>query len=150
MPAFNIFKNSTHYWLLAGLNIALWTYAPSAPTAAPSNPLITYAGLALFAIGELGNLNAHLTLRNLRRPGTKERGIPNGVGFGLVTCPNYMFETMAWVGIWLVNWSLSTGLFVVVAVAQMAVWAKKKERQYRRDFGDKYKRKRFAILPGIY
>jgi hypothetical protein len=27
---------------------------------------------------ELGNLSAHITLRNLRTPGTRERGIPRG------------------------------------------------------------------------
>lgn len=150
MPAMNIFKNSGHYWIFSGINLAYWIYAPTAPTAGPSNPLITYAGLALFAIGEIGNLITHIELKNLRRPGSTERGIPRGLGFDLVTCPNYMFEAMAWIGIWLVSWSLSTGLFVVIAVGQMAVWAQKKERRYRKEFGDKYKRKRFAILPGIY
>ncbi|KAH0267571.1 hypothetical protein KCU84_g20719, partial [Aureobasidium melanogenum] len=96
-----------------------------------------------------GNLNTHYVLRNLRSTGGTERGIPKGLGFGLVTCPNYMFEAVAWIGIWLASWSLSTGLFVVVAVGQMAVWAKKKERRYRKEFGDKYQKKRFSMLPGL-
>lgn len=150
MPARNIFKNCAHYWLAAGLNIAYWIYSPNAPTAGPSNPLITYAGVALFVIGELGNLSTHYTLRNLRRPGSTDRGIPMGLGFSLVTCPNYMFETMAWLGICMINWSLSTAIFLVLAVGQMAAWARKKEMKYRKEFGDKYKRKRFYILPGIY
>jgi very-long-chain enoyl-CoA reductase len=150
MPARNIFKNSAHYWILSGVNLAFWIYSPNAPTAKPSNPQITYLGIALFVIGELGNLSTHYTLRNLRRPGSKDRGIPRGIGFNLVTCPNYMFEVMAWVGIWLVNWSLSTFVFVVIAAGQMAVWARKKENRYRKEFGDKYKRKRFVILPGLY
>ena len=150
MPARNIFKNSAHYWLFAGLNIAYWTYAPSAPTAQWPNPLIKYAGIALFIIGELGNFSTHLTLRNLRRPGSTDRGVPNGASFKLVTCPNYMFETIAWVGIWMVNWSLSTAVFLVLAVAQMSLWARKKEMKYRKEFGDRYKRKRFFIFPGIF
>ncbi|KAL1305154.1 hypothetical protein AAFC00_002078 [Neodothiora populina] len=149
MPAFNIFKNSGHYWIFGGLNIAYWINRPDAPTAAPSSPLIKYAAIALFLVGELGNLNAHLTLRGLRSAGGTERGIPKGLGFGLVTCPNYLFETIAWVGMWLATWSLSTGLFIVIAVAQMAAWAWKKEKRYRKEFGDKYQRKRFAMLPGI-
>jgi very-long-chain enoyl-CoA reductase len=32
----------------------------------------------------------------------------------------------------------------------MASWAAKKERRYRKEFGDKYKRKRFVIIPGIF
>jgi very-long-chain enoyl-CoA reductase len=150
MPLRNIFKNSAHYWLLSGLNIAYWTYAPSSPTQTRSaSDITTYIGLALFLFGELANLNSHLVLRNLRPSGTTERGIPKGLGFSWVTCPNYLFETMAWAGIWMVNWSLSTGVFLVVAGAQMAVWAQKKERRYRKEFGDKYKKKRYAMLPGL-
>lgn len=149
MPARNIFKNSAHYWILAGANIAFWVQKTGSPTASMNNPLIVYTGIAFFIIGELGNLNAHLTLRGLRSSGGKERGIPKGLGFNLVTCPNYTFETLAWTGIWLVSWSLSTGLFIVVAVAQMYVWALKKESRLRKDFGDKYNKKRCVIFPFI-
>lgn len=68
----------------------------------------------------------------------------------MVTCPNYMFEAVAWVGIAMVSWSWSTILFAVVAVGQMAVWARKKEERYRRDFGGRYKPKRWVMLPGIW
>lgn len=150
MPFTNVFKNSAHYWLLAGANIAFWSYKTGSPTESLVNPLIIYGGLLLFIIGELGNLSTHLTLRGLRSSGGTERGIPQGLGFDLVTCPNYMFETIAWAGIWLVTFSLSTGVFVVIAVGQMAIWAKKKESRYRKEFGDKYSRKRFAMLPGVF
>ncbi|KAF1966226.1 hypothetical protein BU23DRAFT_329211 [Bimuria novae-zelandiae CBS 107.79] len=149
MPVFNIFKNSAHYWLLAGINVAFWCYAPWAPTAGPSNPLITYTGITLFATGELLNFYTHIVLRDLRRPGTTERGIPQGIGFSLVTCPNYFFEIVAWIGVALVSRSFSTVLFLAVAAGQMAPWGQKKERRYRKEFGDKYKKKRYAIFPGI-
>jgi very-long-chain enoyl-CoA reductase len=150
MPAFNIFKNSAHYWLLAGANIAYWTYSPTA-TAASLTKVNSFilVGLGLFAVGEIGNLITHLQLRSLRPQGSTVRQIPRGLGFGLVTCPNYMFETIAWVGICLVNLSWSTVLFTGVAVAQMAAWAWKKEKRLRQDFGDKYKKKRFAMIPGL-
>ena len=152
MPAFNIFKNSGHYWALAGLNIAFWIYRPNAPTAKdPPNPFLLYTGLLLYIVGELGNLNAHVVLRGLRSSGGTERGIPRGLGFNLVTCPNYMFETVAWIGILLVtNLSLSVVLFDIMAVGQMLMWAKKKERRYRNEFGDRYKRKRYVMLPFIW
>ena len=150
MPARNIFKNCGHYWLFSGLNLAYWIYSPNAPTAGKSDLLITYAGIALFVFGELANLSTHYTLRDLRKPGSKERGIPQGLGFNLVTCPNYTFEVIAWLGIWLINWSLSTFVFLVLAVGQMLLWARKKESRYRKEFGDKYKRKRFVMFPGIY
>ena len=130
--------------------MAYWIYRLDAPAAGTSNALITNTGLALFAIGELGNLSNHITLRNLRSSGGAERGIPRSIGFNLVTCPNYMFETIAWVGIALVSWSLSTVVFAVAAVGQMCVWAKKKEARYRKDFGAQYPRKRYTMLPGIW
>lgn len=153
MPAKNIFKNSAHYWLLGGANIAFWTFRTGSPAEKLADPVadIGYMSFALmlFIIGEVGNLNAHLVLRNLRPEGTKQRGIPVGEGFDLVTCPNYMFETIAWLGIWVMTWNWSPALFLVPAVGQMAVWARKKEARYRKEFGDKYQKKRFSMLPGI-
>lgn len=149
MPFTNVFKNSGHYWVFGGVVIAYWVYNPKAPTAQAYNSLVIYTALAFFIVGELGNLSTHLTLRGLRSTGGTERGIPKGLGFGLVTCPNYMFETVAWIGIWMMTWSLSTGFFVIIAVGQMALWAKKKEARYRKEFGDKYQRKSFAMIPGV-
>lgn len=150
MPLANIFKNSAHYWFLSGLNMAYWIYRSDAPASKEGNPLVTYTGLALFVVGEAGNLSNHITLRNLRSSGGAERGIPQGLGFDWVTCPNYMFEAIAWTGIALVSWSLSTVLFALVAIGQMGVWAKKKESRYRKDFGGKYQKKRYAMLPFIW
>ncbi|MCJ1260673.1 3-oxo-5a-steroid 4- dehydrogenase [Lobaria immixta] len=150
MPLLNIFKNSAHYWLLGGANIAFWTYRSSAPAAGPSNPYITYVALLLYIIGEVGNLYTHVVLRNLRSSGGTERGIPQGWGFGLVTCPNYMFEAVAWVGVGLVTWSWSAAVFLAVAVVPMGLWARKKEARYRREFGGRYRKKRFVMIPGIW
>lgn len=130
--------------------MAYWIYHPSAPAAQESNPYITNAGLALFAIGELGNLSDHITLRNLRSANGKERGIPQGLGFNWVTCPNYLFEIMAWTGIAMVSWSLSTLLFAAVAIVQMCIWAKQRESKYRKEFGGKYQKKRYTFLPFIW
>lgn len=151
MPARNIFKNSFHYWALAGLNIAAWIYAPSSPTAKVPNTVLLYGGLFVYTIGELGNLKAHVTLRGLRSSGGRERGIPSGLAFSLVTCPNYTFEVISWIGMYLVSGlSLSVLLFTIVSTGQMMSWAKKKEKNYRREFGDKYKKKKFTMLPGIW
>lgn len=151
MPAFNIFKNSAHYWFLAGFNIAYWVSRPDAAAATSEpNPLLVWAGLTLFVFGELANLNAHYVLRDLRRPGTTERGIPSGFGFSLVTCPNYMFEILAWLGVFLVSQlNLSVLVFTIVGGLQMWSWGWKKEKRYRKDFGDKYKKKRTVLLAYI-
>ena len=149
MPVRNIFKNCAHYWIFSGVNLAYWIYSPTSYTAL-SSPLMSYldiAGLVLFVFGETSNLHTHITLSNLRSPGGTERGIPKGYGFNIVTCPNYMFETVAWVGILMVTKSLSTVLFLVLATAQMQQWAVKKERALRAEFGDKYKKKRYVMIP---
>lgn len=149
MPLLNIFKNSFHYWVLSGLNIAYWIYAPSSYTAksSPTIDYINYAGLVLYVYGEVSNFIAHQTLSNLRSRGGTERGIPKGYGFGLVTCPNYLFELIAWTGIALVSKSAATVIFNGIAWAQMHQWAIKKEKALRAEFPDKYKKKKYVLLP---
>ncbi|EMF17886.1 synaptic glyco protein SC2 [Sphaerulina musiva SO2202] len=150
MPASNIFKNSAHYWLLSGFEIAYFIYSPTHPTSTSSLiPLIDYTAVAAYTFAELANLNTHLILRNLRSPGGTERGVPQGFGFAWVTCPNYLFEVIAWVSICVVTRSWTTALFTAVAGGQMAVWAKKKESRYRKEMGAKYAKKKFAMIPGL-
>ena len=150
MPARNVIKNSAHYWGLSGLLIAYFTYAPTAPAAGDVAPWITLTGLALFVLGEVGNGYTHAVFRGLRSRDGQDRGIPRGIGFDWVTSPNYMFECVAWVGLCLVTISWSTVVFTVVAAVQMAAWAKQREKRYRKTFGDKYKKKRYALIPGLY
>src|SRR5205085_1271346 len=129
----NLFKNVGHYWIFSGLNIAYWCYAPNA-NAAKSSPLINYidiVGVLLFVYGEVSNFITHKALANLRSPGGTEKKIPKGYGFDMVTCPNYFFELIAWVGVVLVSKSSSTMLFLVFAWWQMNQWAAKKEKVLR-------------------
>lgn len=148
MPLQNIFKNSFHYWVLSGVMLAWAFYVP---TNIPENRLRAsdYLGLFIFLTGEVGNLYIHLILRNLRPKGTVERRIPHGIGFDWVTCPNYMYETIAWTGILIISRSWAVLLFITVGVVQMRAWAWKKEKRYRVVFPNAYKHKRFVVLPGI-
>ena len=41
------------------------------------------------------------------------------------------------------------GIFLVVSTYQMAVWALKKHRNYKKEFGKEYPRNRKAIFPFI-
>ncbi|CAG8982566.1 hypothetical protein HYALB_00007282 [Hymenoscyphus albidus] len=150
MPAMNIFKNSFHYWVFSGLNLAYWVYKPTSLTA-KSSPMfdnLNIIGVVLYVLGEVGNLLTHITLSNLRKPGDTARAIPKGFGFGTVTSPNYSFELLAWAGVGLVTKSWSAVLFWAVAYGQMRIWAQKKERSLRADFGSKYQKKRNGIIPG--
>jgi very-long-chain enoyl-CoA reductase len=149
MPVFNIFKNSGHYWVFSGFNLAYWIYKPTSYTAksSPTIDSLNYIGIALYLFGEVANYNAHVVLSKLRKPGGTERGIPKGFGFDTVTCPNYSFELIAWTGIALVTKSWSTVLFGLIAYGQMQIWAQKKERALRQ-LSDKYNKKRNGIIPG--
>lgn len=151
MPFTNIFKNCAHYWLLSGAFVSYFVYSPYslASTTSEKFPLLTWIGIGLFVIGESINFYTHIVLKNLRTPGTTERKIPIGFSFDWVTCPNYMWETVAWIGIVLVTRSFATAIFAGIGSAQMLAWAKKKERNYRREFGGKYKKKRFVLLAGL-
>ncbi|KAE9376201.1 hypothetical protein N431DRAFT_464243 [Stipitochalara longipes BDJ] len=151
MPLFNIFKNSAHYWILSGAWLAYWIYAPSSYTAleTPLTRKLDIIGLVLYIFGEVSNFHTHVTLSKLRSKGGTERGIPKGYGFSWVTCPNYLFEMIAWTGVLLVTRSSATLLFMVVALVQMQLWAIKKEKALRAEFPKEYRRKRYAIIPGI-
>ncbi|KAL1668368.1 3-oxo-5-alpha-steroid 4-dehydrogenase-domain-containing protein [Schizophyllum commune] len=155
MPFFNVFKNSGHYHLISGLLLAfdLYRRGYSAPAVAGTlldDPTFLNVCAGLVIAFELLNLNAHWVLRSLRPAGTTKRGIPHGFGFGLVSCPNYLFETLAWTTITVMTGgSLASILFVVVATVQMAIWALKKHNQYKKEFGKAYPRGRKAMFPFI-
>ncbi|KAJ2726820.1 3-oxo-5a-steroid 4- dehydrogenase [Coemansia sp. Benny D115] len=154
MPLFNIFKNSLHYHLLSGLNLAYWIYSPASAqgTALASklgNPMLMTLFTGIFLFAELSNLSTHITLRNLRPPGTRVRRIPFGYGFGMVSCPNYFFETLAWTSVAAMTRSYAAVLFLLVSTAQMVVWAAKKHQKYKKEFPD-YPRSRKAMFPFVY
>ncbi|KAI9485448.1 MAG: 3-oxo-5-alpha-steroid 4-dehydrogenase-domain-containing protein [Benjaminiella poitrasii] len=151
MPFRNVFKNSAHYWLLSGVNLAFWVYGPwfsQGRNAAVRNDVWLFGSIAVWAWAEISNLITHVTLRNLRPPGTRVRAIPYGYGFDLVSCPNYLFEFIAWTAICFLTTSWSAFLFNIVATGQMYVWAVKKHKNYRKEFKE-YPRNRKAMFPFI-
>ncbi|KAH7155336.1 steroid alpha reductase family protein [Dactylonectria estremocensis] len=149
MPFFNVFKNSFFYWAISGALCAYFIYSPTSLAAQADIPVIDALGAALYLFGETGNALIHRYLSTLRSTGGTERKIPVGYGFGIVTCPNYMFEVLSWVGIILVSRDWTVALFITIGILQMFDWAKGKERAYRKEFGDSYKKKRYVMLPGL-
>ncbi|KAH9481823.1 Putative enoyl reductase [Psilocybe cubensis] len=156
MPWFNIFKNSTHYWILSGVIFAADIYRPAFSATSPyivntirDNEHFLWIGAGLWAFAELSNLHTHLTVSALRPPGTRKRGIPYGYGFNLVSFPNYFFETLGWVVITGMSGSIGVAFFTVVSFYTMAIWAIKKHKNYKKEFGKEYPRNRKAIIPFI-
>lgn len=126
-----------------------WAFYTPVDVAEKGFRISDYLGLLVFLAGEVGNLYIHLILRNSRPKGTVEQRIPQDIGLGWVTCPSYIYETMAWIGVVIISRSWAVLLFILVGVAQMRAWARKKEKHYRAEFPNAYKHKRFVVLPGI-
>jgi len=112
-------------------------------------------GLLLFAAAELGNAKAHLTLRELRSRGGRERSIPRGLLFERVSCPHYSCEIMAWLGFNLVTGTLAGTLFMLVGAAILLAWARTRHLAYQREFDGKdgsepYPPGRRALIPFLF
>ncbi|KAI5955691.1 TSC13 [Candida jiufengensis] len=159
MPIFNIFKNSTHYWILSGFNLAYFVYAPTNHyTGILSyvfhvNELPNWATISLvllWAFAEFSNFTTHKILSDLRNQDAKKYVIPHGCGFDLVSCPNYFFESLSWFAYALLVGNWSAWVFFVVSTGQMWLWAVKKHKRYLKTFGDDYKKlKRKVMIPYI-
>lgn len=149
MPLSNLFKNCMYYWSFG----AVIGYPLCNPAyVAPTNETLIYLGLAIFAISELGNLQCHLQLSNMRpTEGSTKRDIPRGGMFDLVACPNYTFEVLSWVGFSIFTQIPFAYLFTLVGFLQMADWAVKKHKGYKKSFDKEYtKLGRKAIIPFVY
>ncbi|KAK6453985.1 3-oxo-5a-steroid 4 dehydrogenase [Scheffersomyces xylosifermentans] len=160
MPAFNIFKNSSHYWILSGFNLAYFVYGPDASSDNIAKKYLfyvndlpsiyNYALTGLFLFAELSNFTTHYILANLRSEDSKKYVIPFGYGFDLLACPNYTFESLAWLSYALLVGNWSAWVFLFVATGQMYLWAVKKQKRYLQTFGDEYKKlRRSTYIPYV-
>ena len=148
MPLSNLFKNCAYYWCF-GLVIGYPLCSPGF-VAPPQAHVLT--GATIFVVAEIGNLICHVMLRNMRpAEGSQARLIPKGFLFNLVACPNYTFEVLSWVGFSVMTGLLFSYLFTAVGFLQMADWAVKKHKGYKKSYGKEYiSLNRKAIVPFIY
>ncbi|THH21643.1 hypothetical protein EUX98_g8314 [Antrodiella citrinella] len=156
MPFFNIFKNSGHYWFFSGICLAYSVYSPAYSSSSPfirntfrEDPTFLMACFAIWVFAEISNFSAHMTLRNLRPAGTRKRSIPYGYGFSLVSYPNYFFELLGWTVIAVMTGSYAAYVFLLIAGYTQTVWAIKKHRNYKKEFGKEYPKDRKVIFPFI-
>jgi very-long-chain enoyl-CoA reductase len=151
MPVGNLFKNCAYYWGFA----AFVSYFVNHPLYTPPPEDLVYIGMVMFYFMEVGNLSCHVALRGLRPAGTRIRAIPTGGLFDYVTCPNYTYEILAWVGFNLMTRTVAGVLFMCAGAFQMFVWATGKHRNYKKEFNGKdgkdcYPLNRKIIIPFIY
>jgi len=152
MPLRNIFKNCTYYWGFA----AFMAYFINHPLY--THPMFGFPqmlfGISGFILCELGNYSIHTLLRDLRKPGTKDRKIPfpnaNPLTrmYDYVSCPNYTYEVGSWICFACLTQCLPVVLFTLAGFLQMKIWAGGKHRAYKKE-SPNYPKGRTSIIPFV-
>lgn len=147
MPWTNIIKNSTHYWAIFGFLSMYFLLHPKYTTPVwLTTTMYNDIFFCEFLFCEVMNFQCHCILRDLRKPGTTERGIPQGNLFGMVSCANYFWESMAWLIFAMMTQVLGAYIFFAFSSVQMCIWALKKHRMYKKEFPN-YPKERRAMFP---
>jgi len=111
---------------------------------------VAIAGAVLFGVGAAGNAWHHWLLAALRSGNRTAYAVPRGALFGLVACPHYLMELVAWLGIAMA----SSSLFAYLNFASMSAYlmgrAISTRDWYRRKFGDEYPAARKALVPYVF
>eukprot|EP00388_Colpodella_angusta_P017182 GDKJ01042567.1.p1 GENE.GDKJ01042567.1~~GDKJ01042567.1.p1 ORF type:complete len:295 (+),score=55.24 GDKJ01042567.1:1-885(+) len=145
MPISRLPINCVHYWVIFALSVGYYLFHPNfQPLWIDDMHVNIIAGIMMFF--EFMNLKTHMVLRDLRPRNSKVRGIPQGWGFGISTCANYMWEIYAWTAFAVLINSVTGWMFLAVATLQMCEWAHKKQANYVKEFPD-YPKHRFVMLP---
>ena len=118
------------------------------------------AGLALFAVGQVGNAWCHAHLRQLRAEKAALRSsvyvVPSRGPFAHVSCPHYGFEVLTWLG-----YALHAGLdagsafLVLASLCAMAPFAADRHARYVKLYKDGETAggdpaRRWKMLPGVW
>lgn len=99
-----IIISSSYLFAAAGV-----IYIQSLTQGFPEPPIdLKYIGFLIFLIGISGNFYHHYLLSRMRGKNEKGYKIPQGGLFGLVICPHYLFEIIAFVGISFISQTLFT------------------------------------------
>jgi very-long-chain enoyl-CoA reductase len=88
---------STLYTVVAGLPCVLATLRMPIGSQ-PQIGASQIAGFLIWVLGSYGNFFHHDLLAKLRKDGEKGYKVPKGGLFGLVCCPHYFCEIIAWFG----------------------------------------------------
>ena len=106
------------------------------------------AGLMLFFAGMYINRRADAVLVALRPPGETGYRIPRGWLYEWISCPNYLGETLMWLGFAVAANTTAAWAFAAFTVANLWPRALSHHRWYRDTFED-YPARRKAIVPYV-
>ena len=94
------------------------------------------------------NFKCHCITAGLRKPGSNERGIPEGFGFGIVTCANYMWEGFAWM--MFVPLAQTYGAIAFSIISWLAMWSRGKGKHAKYEkLAPEYHRGKKILIPYI-
>ena len=115
-------------------SLAVWLglFTTASVTQAPD--MITWIGLATFAAGTFINAYHHVLLANLRAHGSNEYVIPRGGLFGVIVCPHYLGELLAWLGIALVSRQLAMYIWFFGEMAYLLIRSRNTLKWYHAKF----------------
>lgn len=106
-----------------------------------------YVGMALFIIGIVVNFIHHKILADLRK-NTLDYIIPSGGLFNFVVCPHYLFEIIAWLGIFLVSRHLASLLVLIFIIGYLTARSIRTLKWYKERFSE-FPAARKALIPFI-
>jgi len=116
---------------------------------------LLYPGVLVFAVGLAGNFYHHYLLSRLRADagsggggGDKGYKIPRGGLFGLVTCPHYLFEILAFFGFAMIAQTLYALAVATGTAAYLAGRSCATRRWYRSKFQE-FPARIKALLPYV-
>jgi very-long-chain enoyl-CoA reductase len=134
-----------YYWFLFGICVMYFFLNPTYSPVLPLSDNINIALGALFMLFEALNFRCHCITAALRKPGSNERGIPQGCGFGIVTVANYMWEGFAWMAY--IPLAQTWGALFFSFASWLAMYQRGKERhaKYEQQFPEYAKGKKILI-----
>ncbi|KAJ3207290.1 hypothetical protein HDU67_007577 [Dinochytrium kinnereticum] len=114
---------------------------------------VAIAGVILFLIGSAGNLHHHYIMASWRK-GKPEKEkkkyiVPSGGLFKYVSCPHYMFEIVAWIGVGIAGSNLFAFFHAASAIVYLAPKSVKTTGWYRQKIED-YPKDRKHLIPYIF
>lgn len=105
-------------------------------------------GVSMFFAGLLITRRSDAILASLRTSSTRHYGVPRGFLYRWVSCPNYLGESIQWLGWALMTLSPAAWVFLLWTLANLVPRAISHHRWYQQTFAD-YPPDRKAILPFV-
>lgn len=146
LPIFSLldnscFKNCIYYWTFA---VLISYFVCRNYSYVSQTPILQYIGIVIYIISEILNGYSHLRLRNLRPKGSLDHYLPTGFLFDQITCPNYTFEILSWIGFGIFTQHFVSFLFPLCGGVQMFYWADEKRKKLAVKYPEVMKRGRIT------